>query len=227
MKRVLSLALALCMLCASGLCESLPQATPFNGLIDFDAVLPENAAATPVAADPIDKPTPTPAPTPNYVYDTYVSEDMGISFSIPYTWIVNPNTDPSQVLQFVEPQSEMQELNGYQTRLTIEKITTGSVQSAANARLKLEEVIDELRGSFTSFTPGDIASATFGDASGYYCYYKCEYTDEAGKNYSMNGRVMVFAKDRALFQVRLTAPRSCYTYYQYVYRKVRSTIKFL
>ena len=38
--------------------------------LDFDLLTPDNPAATPVAVDPIDKPTPTPAPTPKFVYET-------------------------------------------------------------------------------------------------------------------------------------------------------------
>ena len=51
--------------------------------LDFDLLTPDNPAATPVAVDPIDKPTPTPAPTPKFVYETYENPTMGVSFSIP------------------------------------------------------------------------------------------------------------------------------------------------
>ena len=57
--------------------------------LDFDLLTPDNPAATPVAVDPIDKPTPTPAPTPKFVYETYSNPTMGVSFSIPYTWHLN------------------------------------------------------------------------------------------------------------------------------------------
>ena len=88
--------------------------------LDFSTLQLDNPLATPVAVDPIDKPTPLPAPTPNYMYETYTSDSMGISFSIPYSWLLNPSTNQETTLQFVEPKSEMMEPDGYQTRLTIE-----------------------------------------------------------------------------------------------------------
>lgn len=80
----------------------------------------DNPLATPVAIDPIDKPTPTPAPTPNYAYETYTNDMMAISFDIPYTWLLNPATNQETTIQFVEPKSERMDVDGYQTRLTVE-----------------------------------------------------------------------------------------------------------
>lgn len=77
--------------------------------LDFSTLQLDNPLATPVAVDPIDKPTPTPAPTPDYMYDTYTSSSMGVSFSIPYSWLLNPSTNQETTLQFVEPKSEMME----------------------------------------------------------------------------------------------------------------------
>ena len=38
---------------------------------------------------------------------------------------------------------------------------------------------------------------------------------------------MIVAKGKALYQVRITTPRSWYSYYESVFRTVRSTFKFL
>ena len=191
--------------------------------LDFDSLMPENPAATPVAVDPIDKPTPTPAPTPNYAYDKYTNDAMGISFYIPYTWHLNPNTDQSRTVQFVEPKSEMMEKDGYQTRITIEKINMGLQQTASDARAALESTLEELSQTFTTFSAGNIASASIGESNGYYCYYKAEYND-GSKNYVMNGRIIIVAEGKALYQVRITTPRAWYSYYEYVFRKVRATL---
>lgn len=228
MKRFLFFLAAALLACTMALAENaaapLPPAQELN--VDFSQLEPDNPEATPVAVDPIDKPTPTPAPTPNYIYETYTNEAMGISFSIPYTWLLNPNTNPETTIQFVEPQSEMKDVGGYQTRLTIEKINMGLQQTASDARERLEYVLDELEQSFTVFTANSIASQSIGEANGYYCYYKAEYNDGT-KNYLMNGRIIIVAHDKALYQIRLTTPRSWYSYYEYVYRKVRSTLEFL
>ena len=222
-----------CALMASALAsaEALPGAAAASAgegvpQIDFDLLTPDNPLATPVAIDPIDKPTPTPAPTPNFIYETYENTSMGLSFSIPYTWLLNPNTNQDTTVQFVEPKSEMMEPDGYQTRFTIEKYNMGLTQTESDARTRLESTLEELAASFTTFTPAEIASGSFGAGNGYYCYYKADYNDGA-KTYEMNGRIIVVAHEKALYQIRLTTPRNWYSYYNYLWRKVRSTIKFL
>ena len=193
--------------------------------LDFSTLQLDNPLATPVAVDPIDKPTPTPAPTPDYMYDTYTSSSMGISFSIPYSWLLNPSTNQETTLQFVEPKSEMMEPDGYQTRLTIERFSAGLNQTAADARTLLESVLTELEGMFTTFKANDIATASIGGASGYYCYYRATYNDGT-KEYSMRGRVAVVAHDKELIQIRLTTPSNWFSYYNHVYRQLRATFKF-
>ena len=193
--------------------------------LDFSTLQLDNPLATPVAVDPIDKPTPTPAPTPDYMYDTYTSSSMGISFSIPYSWLLNPSTNQETTLQFVEPKSEMMEPDGYQTRLTIERFSAGLNQTAADARTRLESVLTELEGMFTTFKAHDIATASIGGASGYYCYYRATYNDGT-KEYSMRGRVAVVAHDKELIQIRLTTPSNWFSYYNHVYRQLRATFKF-
>lgn len=193
--------------------------------LDFSTLQLDNPLATPIAVDPIDKPTPTPAPTPDYMYDTYTSSSMGISFSIPYSWLLNPSTNQDTTLQFVEPKSEMMEPDGYQTRLTIERFSAGLNQTAADARTRLESVLTELEGMFTTFKANDIATASIGGASGYYCYYRATYNDGT-KEYSMRGRVAVVAHDKELIQIRLTTPSNWFSYYNHVYRQLRATFKF-
>ena len=196
--------------------------------IDFSTLTVDDPLSTPVPVDPIDKPTPEPAPTPSYWYDTYVSDDMGVSFKIPDTWLLNPNYPQATVLQFVEPQSEMMDEGGYQARVTIEKVDRGLNQSGDDARAHLEQVLTELAQTFTSFTPNNIASQTFGkdDLRGSYCYYRAEYNDGT-KTYSMRGRIAVFADGRSLYQVRVTAPSNWYSYYEWVYRTIRSSFDVL
>ena len=219
MKRILLLiALAMILLLPAA---ALGEEAAF----DFDSLPLTDPAATPVAVDPIDKPTPTPMPEPTYWYDTYKNERMGISFSIPGTWLLNPNTNQDTTIQFVEPKSERMEKDGYQTRLTVEKVNMGLSQTAADAKDRLESTLSQLESTFTSFTPGQPASTTIGDAKGYYCYYKAEYNDGT-KTYNMRGRIAIVASGKALYQVRITTPQSWYSYYENVFRKVRNSFKF-
>ena len=43
----------------------------------------------------------------------------------------------------------------------------------------------------------------------------------------MNGRITVVAHRKALYQIRLTAPRDWFSYYNHLWRKARSTIVFM
>ena len=111
-----------------------PASTPIpadSGDSGFDFSQVDNPLATPVAVNPIDMPTPTPTPAPNYAYETYKNDSMGISFDIPYTWLLNPATNQETTVQFVEPKSERMEVDGYQTRLTVEKFSAGLSQTAS------------------------------------------------------------------------------------------------
>ena len=229
MKRFLLILLCAMLVCGAACAEDAAAVQPMMDdgelHLDFSVLQPDNPVATGVAVDPIDKPTPTPAPTPNFIYDTYTNDVMGVSFSIPYTWLLNPNTNHATTVQFVEPKREMMDPDGYQTRITVEKINMGLSQTTSDAKCQLETTLDELAASFTSFTPGNIDSGNFGGANGYYCYYKAEYNDGM-KNYEMNGRIIMVAHEKALYQIRLTTPRNWYSYYNYLWRKMRSTIKF-
>jgi len=86
-------------------------------------------------------------------------------------------------------------------------------------------VLTELEGMFTTFKANDIATASIGGASGYYCYYRATYNDGT-KEYSMRGRVAVVAHDKELIQIRLTTPSNWFSYYNHVYRQLRATFKF-
>ena len=194
--------------------------------LDFSTLMVDNAAATPIPIDPIDKPTPTPAPTPNYIYETYENANLGVSFKIPYTWLENPSTNKDTTVQFVEPKSEMMDVDGYQTRITVERVNMRVNQTQADARASLESTLNELAATFTRFTPGNIASTTMGDGKGAYCYFKAEY-DDGNKTYLMNGRIAVVAYGTSIYQVRLTAPRAWYAYYEHVFRQVKRTFKYL
>ena len=230
MKRFLLILLCAMLVCGAACAEDAAAVQPMMDdgelHLDFSVLQPDNPVATPVAVDPIDKPTPTPAPTPNFIYDTYTNDVMGVSFSIPYTWLLNPNTNHATTVQFVEPKREMMDPDGYQTRITVEKYNMGLTQTAAEARERLESIVEELGASFTTFTPNAIDSASFGEGKGYYCYYRAEYND-GSKLYEMNGRVIVIAYGKALYQIRLTTPRDWFSYYNHLWRKVRSTIDYL
>ena len=202
-----------------------PEPIASDEKLDVANMTLDDPSATPIPVDPIDKPTDTPMPTPNYAYKTYTSDSLNIAFSIPYTWLLNPNTNQTTTLQFVEPKSEMMEPDGYQTRLTIEKVNTGLTQTVDDARERLESTLSQMEGTFTSFTSYPIASRSIGDAKGSYCYYKAEYNDGT-KTYLMRGRIIVVAYEKALYQVRITAPQNWYSYYEHVFRNVCNTLKF-
>ena len=65
-----------------------------------------------------------------------------------------------------------------------------------------------------------------GGADGAYCYYRAEYNDGT-TNYTVRGRIIIVAHGNALYQVRITTPSNWYSYYEYVFRNIRSSFEFL
>ncbi len=190
---------------------------------ETDAVLAQvlftaNPAETPIGPiDPIDKPTLEPL---NVAYVPYSSQPMGVSFDRPAGWKEDAPADSN--VQFVEPEVAARE--GYRTMLTIRLLSMGSKQDKADAKVKLEELLAELgqNGDWTEFKPTEAASASMAGADGYYAYYSAFY-----QGTKLRGRIMVVAKNNNLYMVRVTCPASFYSRYEEVYRKVRSTWKFL
>lgn len=247
MKRVvLCLLVALCVFALSG-CDTLtsfsatpsplpteiPTATPAPSPTPSPTPTPEPTSrlpepnptapdATPIAIDPIDMPTPTPEPTPDLDYVTRSSSSNGVSFAVPSTWILDPASVDSFV-RYVEPISEMHD--GYQTKLTFEKYDRGLKQTSEDAKAYLEDVLNDMAATdgYREFTPNDsIGTLELGGVKGYYCYYS-GFLDNDIK---VRGRVVVVAKDKALYQLRITTPANWFSYYNHVYRQARNTFKF-
>ena len=176
---------------------------------------PEETPIGPI--DPIDKPTPEPL---DVAYAPYKSEPMGVSFDRPAGWREDAPADSN--VQFIEPEASARD--GYRTMLTVRVLSMGSKQDKNDAKVKLQELLDELEkhDAWTQFKPTDMAEASMAKANGYYAYYTAFF----GEN-KLRGRMMVVARNNALYMVRITCPAAHYQQYEDVFRKVRATWKFL
>jgi hypothetical protein len=176
-----------------------------------------NPEETPISIDPLDKPTRVPL---GITYVTYSSQPMGISFDRPAGWTVNTPADSN--VQFIEP--DLAAKDGYPTQLTVRVYQVGSKQDSDNAKQKLLEVLEDLAQlSWSNFdSSGGTASGTLGSAKGYYAYYKAEWEGNP-----VSGRVIVVAHGNSLYMMRISAPRAYYSDYEEIYRKMRSSWKFL
>ena len=171
---------------------------------------------TPVLIDPIDKPTLQPL---GATYISYSSSAMGVSFERPAGWMENAPGDSN--VQFTEP-AEMAR-DDYQGMLTVRVYHAGSEQKASDAKAKLEEVLEELTTmEWTEFTHTEPGEATMSTGKGYYCYYRAMFDGKP-----IRGRVIVVAHKTKMYMMRISCPGELYTVYEEVFRKVRSTWKFL
>lgn len=200
----------------------LPEADGEEGVTDMSAMannafLTPNPEETPIAIDPIDKPTREPLDLPFVAYE---SQSMKVSFERPANW-ASEAPGETNVL-FYEPKASAK--YGYQAMLTVKVYHKGSAQNKDDAKVQLTELLDELGANtaWTNFDPGVIASSSMAGANGHYAYFNVTYD-----NKPLRGRMMVVAKGSALYMVRLTCASEAYPQYEDVYRKVRASWKFL
>lgn len=173
---------------------------------------------TPILLDPIDKPTPEPAVD---LYSNYTNSVLGISFDVPMLWELYMPSD--QGMKFYEPMEDAK--NGYPAVLTIQAYSRGSDQNAEDAKSLLLEIVNDLKvgdEEWEGFVSNDTASTNMAGAKGHYAYFTAMFNGQ-----KLRGRIMVVAHKTNLYQVRISSHADYYTSYEEIYRRVRSSWKFL
>lgn len=200
-----------------GTLEAGEPEDPGIAALAANRLLTPNPDETPIAIDPIDKPTREPL---NLPFVAYESESMKVSFERPANWTLEVPGETN--VRFIEPVVSAK--YGYQAMLTVKVYHKGSAQNKDDAKVQLTELLDELAAdtAWTNFDHGVIASQSMGSANGHYAYFNATYD-----NKPLRGRMMVVAKGSALYMIRLTCSSEVYLQYEDVYRNVRSSWKFL
>jgi len=179
--------------------------------------LTPNPEETPIAVDPLDKPTQVPL---NLSFVNYSSSPMGVSFDRPAGWREDSPADSN--VQFTEPEAAAR--NGYRAMLTVRVIHKGSRQDSGQAKTELEGLLEEMAQNqmWTEFRHNPAASASLGGANGYHAYYWATFN-----GIPLRGRIIVVARGNSLYMVRITSTEEFFSLYEEIYRKVRDTWKFL
>jgi len=180
--------------------------------------LTPNPDETPIAVDPLNKPTLQPL---DLAFVKYTNTPMSISFDRPAGWKEDSPADSN--VQFMEPESAAR--NGYRAMLTVRVIHKGARQDKESARDELISIMGELsqnpqwNETFEYRTP---AAATLNNAGGYHAYYYATFND-----IELRGRIIVVARGNSLYMMRITSTKEYYELYENIYRKVRETWRFL
>lgn len=193
-----------------------PTVTPRTLAVDVE--MPEGGA-TPLLIDPIDKPT---RPPLNFNFVEYVSQQLGISFEIPATWIASSIEGNSNALVFTEPDSEAHD--GFASSVTIVVNTYSSGQTLSDAQTELDSVISQIRASYPQLETSSKAENQMLSEKGTYVTYWIDMPLSETASVRTRGRVLVVPKNKKLYQIRYICPAEYNSDYENVFKKIRSSI---
>ncbi len=202
----------------TGWIEELPTpapATPTPALV-FRG---EYAGATPVAIDPIDKPTPTAVPPlPAFTYKTYEATKLGLSFEAPVGWRSSTPDNSSFVL--TNPSTNV----NYQAELVIRAERVSSRYDEEDLRRVVSSMLEAIEATdvVIDIEPSRVDPRTLLEVPGFYA----DYTATLQGGIRIKGRVQAACVEKVLYTVHLTAPADYWDNYKTgVYNKLRSTIQ--
>lgn len=179
------------------------------------------AGATPLAIDPIDKPTPTAAPSVTLSssdFTTYDATRLRISFDAPSGWDVDDSNANTFILTNPDPRMAY---HG-QIMMTVTSVSTS--YSENDLKREVRNVRDSIKGSYNDFNPSNTASRTLFDAKGIYL----DFTGTLkGTEVQVWGRIQAVCVNRNLVIVQITGPREYRALYKdTIYPKFRSSVRF-
>lgn len=179
----------------------------------------ENAGATPVIIDPIDKPTPTPLPTLSFSYVTYEAPSLHMTFEGPSGWRVDDSQSDTYTL--INPDPSMD----YAATLTVRAVPVNKQYNKSELTREVKGMLDTLSGSgeLTGFSPSNTAERTFLGSTGVYANYKAAVKATGAE---IAGRLIVVCVDRTLYSLHVSYPRGYTEFYvANVYDKFRHSVK--
>lgn len=202
--------------------EELPTAEPPTPTpaLSFRS---EYAGATPVAIDPIDKPTPTPVPPlAAFSYRTYEATKLGVSFEAPVGWTMVDTGDASYYTL-----RNPSVFGGYQAEIVVHAEKVNRQYSESDLKTVVKGMLDAIKATdvVVEFSPSNTDDYPLLDATGVYANYKATLSNGA----KISGRVHVTCVDKVLYTLHVSAPRDYWetganNYKDGVYHKVRKTI---
>lgn len=174
------------------------------------------AGATPVVIDPIDRPTATPVPPLVFTYQTYDATKLHLSFDGPVGWQADDSASDTYVL--TNPATDVD----YAATMIVRATGVSGDYSLTDLRREAKQMLDTIKGSYSSFSPSNTADRALMDAKGVYANYKAKLADGT----EVAGRIHVTCINKTLYSVHLSYPRAYTdTYVSTVYDTFRHTVK--
>ena len=199
-----------------------PEPTITPRTLAADVEMPEGGA-TPLLIHPIDEPT---RPPLVFNYVEYTSQQLGISFNIPASWVASQIEGNSNALVFTEPDSEAHD--GFASSVTLVVNTYSSAQNEDDAKAELDSVIAQIKESYPQMTVSDKASNRMLGENGVYVTYRIKMPMGEGEQELMTrGRILIVPVNKKLYQVRYICPAEYNSDYEKVFKEIRSTIEEL
>ena len=199
-----------------------PEPTITPRTLAADVEMPEGGA-TPLLIHPIDEPT---RPPLVFNYVEYTSQQLGISFNIPASWVASQIEGNSNALVFTEPDNEAHD--GFASSVTLVVNTYSSAQNEDDAKAELDSVIAQIKESYPQMTVSDKARNRMLGENGVYVTYRIKMPMGEGEQELMTrGRILIVPVNKKLYQVRYICPAEYNSDYEKVFKEIRSTIEEL
>lgn len=199
-----------------------PEPTVTPRTLAAEVEMPEDGA-TPMLIHPIDEPT---RPPLVFNFVDYTSQQLGVKFSIPASWVASQIEGSSNALVFTEPDSEAHE--GFASSVTIVVNTYSSAQDKNDASAELDSVIAQIKESYPQMTVSDKAENKLLGETGVYVTYRIKMPMGEGEAELMTrGRILIVPVNKKLYQVRYICPADYNSDYEKVFKEIRSTIEEL
>lgn len=196
-----------------------PEPTVTPRTLAADVEMPADGA-TPLLIHPIDEPT---RPPLVFNYVEYTSQQLGISFEIPASWVASQIEGNSNALVFTEPDSEAHD--GFASSVTIVVNTYSGTQSLEDANAELDSVISQIRSSYPSLEVSSKANnKMLGEQGSYVTYWISMDLVEGEDPLRTRGRILIVPKNRKLYQIRYICPAEYNSDYENVYKQIRLTL---
>ena len=199
-----------------------PEPTVTPRTLEADVEMPEDGA-TPMLIHPIDEPT---RPPLVFNFVEYTSQQLGIKFNIPASWVASQIEGNSNALVFTEPDNEAHD--GFASSVTLVVNTYSSAQNEDDAKAELDSVIAQIKESYPQMTVSDKASNRMLGENGVYVTYRIKMPMGEGEQELMTrGRILIVPVNKKLYQVRYICPAEYNSDYEKVFKEIRSTIEEL
>ncbi len=201
----------------SGLPEGYDPAAEEDGAVLPNGSLAEYAGATPIALDPLDKPTPTPRPELSFSYVATAIDSMGLTFEIPGNWLMD-DSQPGTVV-FTDPV----EYDNVHASVTVKLANVASSYKVDDIKAELRNELASLgQYNYNDWTTQEITARKTMGADGFYSDYRGVMNDGT----IVRGRVqMALLASHHLLTIEYQAPGWFNSNYKTVFDHVRETIK--